>query len=304
MRKTGFIAALAAALLFTSCFHEIHELGSLSTGEGLLGTSLGWEMPDDAGTAIHSLTIATGGAATPFSRTYKNAKEAAGELIPVKVGLNDVLVTVNLTDADGFAISGMPASKAETGVGDVVVSLKDPVSSPQQAWFAVTGADINEREITTVEPKLQRLLSALTVNLADVPAGTQVVVTLSNVAKSVNLTAKDASGRWGLPSTDSVGNLQIATLTAAADGPLSLDGFTVLPTAAAFPRCILTIDVTAANGNKTQCVCDAPHTESGKAYTLDLNFSTLKPYMYLDTYSINPWEDGWTVSGEILNPTE
>ena len=305
MRTIVQIAAIAATLLFTaSCYHEIHELGSLGTGEGLLGTSLGWEMPDDEGTAIHSLTIAAGGAATPFSRTYKDAREAAGELIPVAVGRNDVLATVNMTATDGFTVAGMPAAKADAAVGDVIVSLTNPVSSPQQAWFAVTGADFKEKTITTVEPKLQRLLSILNVNLANVPAGTKVVLTLSNVARSVNLTAKDANGRYGLPSAESAGDLQIASFTAATDGPLKLDGFTVLPTASAFARCILTVDVTSASGNKTQCVCDAPHTESGKGYTLDLDFGELKPYMYLDTVIINPWEDGWTVNGEILNPNE
>lgn len=303
MRTTGYIAAIAATLLFTaSCYHENHELASLESGSGLIGTSLEWEMPDDAGTAIHALTIAIGGTAAPFSKSYKDAKESSGELIPVAVGKNDLLATVNMTSADGFTITGMPAAKADAGVGDVYVSLTNPVSSPAQAWFGVIGADVKERDITIVEPKLQRLLSLITVNMANVPKGTKVDITLSNVAKSVNLTAKDANGRYGLPSADSVGDIEIASLTAAADGPLAVEGFAVLPTASAFARCILTIDVTSANGNKTQCVCDAPHTESGKGYTLDLNFGTLKPYMYIDSYSINEWEDGWTVGGEILNP--
>lgn len=298
------IAVLSAALLLAGCFHEIHELDTLKSGEGLLGTSLGWEMPDDAGTAIHSISLSVGGSAAPFTLYYKDAKEIAGELIPVPSGRNDVLATVNMTDADGFAISGMPVTRADAAVGDVIVSLKDPASSPAQAWFAVSGAEIKEKEITTVDPKLQRLLCTLTVNLANVPAGTTVALTLGSVARSINLTAKDAGGRWGLPGNDSAGDLPIATLTAAADGPLTLEGFTVLPTASGFPRCILIIDVTSASGHRTQCVCDAPHTETGMGYTLELDFNALKPYMYLNSYSINPWEEGWTVSGEILNPNE
>ena len=304
MKTNRSIAALAATLLFTGCFHEIHELGPLNAGEGLLGTSLGWERPDDEGTAIHGLTIAVGGAAAPFSRTYKDAMEAAGELIPVPAGKNDVLVTVNMTDADGFAVSGMPATRADAAVGDVIVSLKNPASSPRQAWFAVAGADIKDREITIVEPKLQRLLSVLTVNLANVPSGTKVVISLGNVARSVNLTAKDASGRWGLPSADSEGDLQIASLTASSGGPLAVESFTLLPTASAFQRSVLIFDITPTSGNKMQCVCDAPRMEGGKAYTLDLDYNALQPYMYLDTCSITAWEEGWTVSGEILNPTE
>ena len=305
MRTKGYIAAIAAVLLISaSCYHENHELGPLGSGTGLVGTSLEWEMPDDAGTPVHALSIAIGGTATPFSRNYKDDREASGELIPVKVGKNDLLAIVNMTTADGFTLVGMPAAKADAGVGDVIVSLTNPVSSPAQAWFGVVGAEVKEKEIIIAEPKLQRLLSTLTINLNNVPAGTKVAITLSNVAKNVNLTAKDANGRYGLPSAESVGDLEIARLSATVDGPLKVEGFTVLPTASAFARCILTIDVTSANGNKTQSVCDAPHTESGKGYTLDLDFKTIRPYMYIDSYSINAWEDGWTVGGEILNPNE
>ena len=318
MRKIKITAAFAAALLFTSCFQEIHELGALSHGNGngngggqgegkdkvagLLGTALSWEIPEDAGTAIHSLTISVGGASTPFTKNYSDAKEAAGELIPVATGRNDILATVNLTEADGFDISGIPATKSDAAVGDVVVSLKDPASSPAQAWFAVTDTDIPKGKITTVKPVLQRLMPSITLNLDNVPAGTNVVLTISNVASSVNLTLKDENGRWGIPSSDSVGDLQIADLTAASDGPLKLEDFTLLPTASAFPRCVLTIDVTSAAGIKVQSVCDAPQMESGKTYTLELDYNTLRPFMYIDSYSINPWEDGWTVNGEILNP--
>ena len=305
MKTNGYIAAMAATLLFTSCYHEIHELASLSgEDEGLLGLTPQWEMAEDAGTAIHSLSVAVGGTASPFSKTYKDAYDAAEELIPLPSGKCDVLATVNLTDADGFTVSGMPATKAGVAIGDVRVSLKNPVSSPAQAWFGVTDAEIRAQDITIAEPQLQRLLSTLSVNLSNVPTGTKLVLTLSNVAESVNLTAKDATGRWGLPSDDSSGDLQIASLTAASDGSLGVESFTVLPTASAFDRCLITLDVTAASGNKTHCVCDAPHMISGKAYTLELDFTTLKPYMFLDSYSISVWEDGWSVNGEILNPIE
>ena len=305
-------AILLAVLPLAGCFHDIHELPSGRhssaqspySGESLLATTLVWEMPEDAGTSIHSLTLSAGGAVTPFTKQYKDAKEAASQLIPVSPGKIDILATVNMTDSDGFSLSGMPATRADAAVGDVVVSVKDPASSPAQAWFGVTGTEVKDREITFAQAKLQRLMSSFTLNLSNVPAGTRVEITLSNVAQSVNLTAKDASGRWGLPSTDSVGPFVIAALSAASDGPLKLDGFTVLPTALAFSRCILTIDVTSAGGNKTRSVCDAPHMDVGKGYTLNLDYSALKPYMFLDTCSISLWEDGWTVNGEILNPTE
>ena len=297
------MAILLAALPLAGCFHPIHELYTLDSGEGLLGTTLAWEVPEDAGSALHSLTLSVGGASTPFTRNYRDEKEAAGERIPVAAGRNDLLATANMTESDGFLLSGMPATRADAAVGDVTVSLKDPASSPDQAWFGVTGAEIRDGAITLAEATLQRLLSTITVDLAHVPAGTRIELTVNNVAKSVNLTAKGANGRWGLPSADPSGPITLAALTAATDGPLKL-AFRVLPTASTFTRCTLTFRVTSANGNETQTVIDAPGTEGGIGYLLDLDFNALRPYLYLDSYSISPWEDGWTVSGEILNPSE
>lgn len=304
MKTTVLSAAFAATLLFTSCFHENHELSALESGMGLVGAALRWEMPEDVGTAVHALSLAPGSTGTPYSRNYKSVAEASGELLAVPTGSCDLLAIVNMTEADGFILSGMPASRADIMLGDILVSLTDPVSSPDQAWFGIASADIASKTITILEPILQRLLSTLTINISNVPAGTKVVFTLSNVAKNVNITARDAGGRFGLPSAESVGDLELARLTAASDGPLAVEDFNLLPTASAFTRCILTIDIITDAGIPLTCVCDAPHIESGKGYRLDLDFNHLRPYMYLDTYTINEWEDGWAVSGEVLNPKE
>ena len=304
MKTIVNLAALCGALLFTSCFQEIHELSPLKGGEGLLGTSLRWENPDDGGTPVHSLTVCVGGSAAPFSRTYKDPGAAASEYLTIAAGSNDVLTMVNMTEADGFAVSGLPGTKADAAVGDVLVSLKDPLSSPPQAWFGVSATEIRERSITVAEHLLQRLLATLSVKLTNVPEGTKVTLTLSNVARSVNLTAKDATGRYGLPGAGSVGELHLAGFTAGPDGILSVDGFTTLPTAADYSRCILTFDIISASGHRTQYVCDAPQMECGKSYTLELDYRSLRLNMSLDSYSINPWEEGWTVSGEVLNPKE
>ena len=209
MKKTGLFAALAAALLFTGCFHKIHELEPSKYGDlaaGYLGTSLQWEQADDAGTAVRSLSLSVGGRGASFSRNYKSAVEAAEEVLQLPTGPCDVLARVNMGDDDGFAIAGMPATKNELaeGLGDVIVSLKNPVSSPEQAWFGVEHTYIKNKEIVIVQAGLQRLLSSFSVKVDDVPAGTKLVFTLSNVAKNVNLTARDANGRYGLPGKQSV----------------------------------------------------------------------------------------------------
>ena len=296
MGKIRYYSTLAAAILFAGCSHEIHELRPSEYGEGVsvgyLATALQWEMPDDAGMPLKDLTLFVNGKGASVTKSYSSKQEVAEDLVQVPVGEYDILAAFNMAGSDGFDVS------------ENTVSLKDPVSSPSQAWFGVTGAKVKKNAKTIAGIKLQRLLSSLSVNIANVPSGTKIVLSLSNVAANVDLSAKDGNGRYGLPSAESAGTLELATLTASAAGQIGVDRFNLLPTASAFERCMLFIDITTADGRVLNCTCDAPLMESGKHYSLDLEFNELRPYMYVDTYSINDWEEGWTVSGEILNPNE
>ena len=283
MRK---FAIPMAALLLTGCFHEFHEK---MDGTNTVAVALQWEQAEDAAIPIHNITYSAGG----FTWNFASAEEAASQPLQLPDGEYDILVTANMTEADGYILSGMPATKADGSLPEVKVSLKDPASSPAQAWFGVSHASVSEGDIAVAEPELQRLLSTLTVNIANIPAGTTMTLTLSNVAKEVILTAKDNTGRYGVPSGETV-----------ADITIQGNALNLLPTASGLDRCFLTIELTSAAGIPLTVVCDAPCMKVGKGYTLDLDYTKLQPYMYINSSSINPWEDGWTISGEILNPQE
>lgn len=278
----NILYTIAAVLLLTGCFHQFHEK---MDGTGSVAVALRWEQAGDAGTPIHSLTFSVGG----FTKAYASAEEAASDLLQLPAGEYDILVTANMTEADGYLLSGMPATRA--GLPEVRVSLRDPASNTSQAWFGVARASVREGEVTVVETKLQRLLSTLTVNIANLPEGTVITRTLSNVAGEVILTAQDGGGRYGVPGSGTVPDITLP------GGAVNL-----LPTASGAQRCILTLGITSAAGIPLTVVCDAPRTEPGKGYTLDLDYNTLQPYMYISPSSISSWADGWTVSGEILNP--
>ena len=297
MRKIYYLAALAATILFAGCSREFHDVRPSEYGAGVavgyLCPALQWEQADDAGTAIHDLTIADATPRASFSRSFASPMEMAEQILQVPVGGCDILASINLTDADGFSITGTPATS---------VSLKNPASSPAQAWFGVAHTDIKKDRVSTASLKLQRLLSSLSISMSNVPDGTKLVFTLSNVAKSINLITKDANGRFGQPSADGAGDLVIADLTAGSSGSIEVDSFTTLPTVSIFDRSILTIDVTPTSGPALTCVCDAPKMEAGKTYSLILNFNALQSYMYLGSVKINDWTDGWALTGEIDNP--
>ena len=42
--------------------------------------------------------------------------------------------------------------------------------------------------------------------------------------------------------------------------------------------------------------------ECGRAYVVELDYTKLRPYMLLSAFTINDWTEGWTISGEIINP--
>lgn len=287
-------AIILAALLITGCFHEVHEFRPSEYGDvpvGYIAPALQWGQADDAATVIHNLTISVGGTGATFTKSFSSVEEASSELVQLPVGEYDILVTANMTEADGFILTGLPPTKADAAMGSVKVSLKNPASSPSQAWYGVTHASVQQDAITLVNPVLHRLLSTLNVDIANLPAGTTMAMTLSDVAGKVDLTTKDAGGIYGLPAGESVGDLALPA------GP-----FNTLPTVSGKDRCKLTLDITPPGGTPLTVECDAPRIDLGKVCTLNLDFNTLKPYMYISTVTISPWEDGWTVNGEILNP--
>ena len=313
MRKRGLItmAVPAAALLLTGCFHNFHELRPSEWGDGVevgyLATSLLWEHDEDASTAVNNVTVSAKNGMASLTECYKDQHEASSELMQLPTGEYDVLVTANMSAAADFILTGMPATKGTASdlmLGSVTVSLKNPASSPAQAWYGTDHVSISSDKVTVAEPKLQRLLSVISLNLDNVPAGTGVVISISNVAKSIILNAQDVNGRYGKPASGASDSITIGVFNPTADGALGVREFRMLPTASDKERCLITIDVTTPEGQHLTYIGDAPRTECGKSYTLNLDYNTLKPYMYVASSEISEWNEGWSVSGEILNPDE
>ena len=59
---------------------------------------------------------------------------------------------------------------------------------------------------------------------------------------------------------------------------------------------------TLASGTIQEYNAEAPLMMPSGKYTLKMKYPEMKSYMRIDPIKINDWEEGWTVSGEILNP--
>ena len=304
-----------ALLLFTACYHDQHEEMPSEYGDqpvGYLTAQLVWDDPADANSAIDDIRFTISGAnGTTVAHNFTDTESAADWLQQLPVGDYDVLVTVDMDEAHGYVLENA-ATRAttradeafHTALPDTRVSLAEPSSSPAQAWYAVTHATVREDEITVAEFHLQRLLSELSVIVHNVPTGAAITASVERVASDVLLTHRDGQGRYGVADREDFLTVSLGALAAdpADAATLRHDDHTLMPTASGQSRCYLTLSVTTPDGTRLTYLADAPRMECGRTYVVELDYTKLRPYMLLEAFTINDWTEGWTISGEIINP--
>ena len=319
MKKIFPLWAVAAMMLLTACYHDQHEEMPSEYGDqpvGYLTPLLLWEeQADTAGNAttiddIRFTVSGTGG--TTVANNFSNAASAADWLQQLPVGNYDLLVTADMDEAHGYILENAGTrgtTRADDATGttalpDTRVSLADPSSSPAQSWYAVTHATVKADEITVAEFHLQRLLSELSVIVHGVPTGAAITASVERVARDVLLTHRDGQGRYGVADREDYMTVSLGALAAdpADAATLRHDDHTLLPTAGGQERCYLTLNVTTPEGTRLTYLADAPRMECGKVYVVELDYTKLRPYMLLSAFTINDWTEGWTISGEIINP--
>jgi len=313
--------ALAAMLLLSACYHDQHEEMPSEYGDqpvGYLTPLLLWEDEDEAEagatTTIDDIRFTVSGTnGTTAANRFNNTEAAADWLQQLPVGNYDLLVTVDMDEANGYILGNVgtdtrSTTRADedvtTALPDTRVSLADPSSSPAQSWYAVTHATVKADEVTVAEFHLQRLLSELTVIVHNVPTGAAISASVERVAHDVLLTHRDGQGRYGVADREDFLTVSLGALAAdpADAATLRHDDHTLMPTAGGQPRCYLTLAVTTPEGTRLSYLADAPRMECGKTYVVELDYAKLRPYMLLEAFTINDWTEGWTISGEIINP--
>ena len=319
MKKIFPLMAAAAMMLLTACYHDQHEEMPSEYGDqpvGYLTPLLLWDDPADAGTTttiddIRFTVSGTGG--TTVANRFNNTEAAADWLQQLPVGNYDLLVTVDMDEANGYILGNVgtdtrSTTRADedvtTALPDTRVSLADPSSSPAQSWYAVTHATVKADEVTVAEFHLQRLLSELSVIVHNVPTGAAISASVERVARDVLLTHRDGQGRYGVADREDFLTVSLGALSAdpADAATLRHDDHTLMPTAGGQERCYLSLSVTTPEGTQLTYMADAPRMECGKAYVVELDYTKLRPYMLLEAFAINDWTEGWTISGEIINP--
>ena len=304
--KTRYIfAAFAATLLLGGCFQDVHELDP-AKNVAYVVPELDWANPALAGTEIHDLAVVVSNPEEAYTKHFTNPRELAREPLEVPAGESQVTILANATEADGFQVSGLPATKFTMAE----MMLWVPMVSPAQNCYAATSpVKLQSGQLLCPPMSLQPILPSLTMSLSNIPDELKVLVVQGDVADHVRLVGQD--GRVGVASTEQAEDrvlglvegtprtvLTLPTVAGKTESTITFEVFTPDPTvkgASVRPRqgmvgyaLILAFVVQVAKP-----------LECGMTYKIDMDFNTMIPKMYLDSYTISDWEVGFTYNGRV-----
>ena len=305
MKTKYILAAIAASLLLTGCFQDVHEI---VPGEdvGYLTPVLKWANPSDAGTEIHDLLVVVDGEGESYTRHYASAEEFASEPLDVSVGEHNILVLANATEADGYQVSGLPPTKYTMTEAMLTIGDDSPV---QNCYAAISPVTLKSGELKTPEFSLRPVLPSLEMRMSNIPEDLKVLAVQGDVAAGVRLV--EQGGRVGVGSTE---QLEYRVLGLVDGTPSTV---LTLPTVAGKTESTITFEVfepdptvKPASIKPRQGMVeyalilafvvklDVP-LECGLNHKIEMDFNSMVPEMHLSSYSISDWEVGFTYNGRV-----
>lgn len=279
--------------LFISCTDDPHE------GEHGLAIALGWQDEADKETTISDLRLwiyKENGELVDEYR-YDNARDIASRLYELPAGDYVLVAAANLVEP--FTV--------EEGIGNgvkpyegLMFAFSDADASPAHAYYGVTEVSVQGDGVEQTSILLRRVLAELDVTIEGVPDGTRLAVSVKDAATALLPAFKDTDGEYGV----TINRMETVTLpeAIAADGTLRTVTMRLMPTATGNDRSHLHFLLTLANGTVQEFDADAPVMKPSGKYQVTLRYADMKPYMQFLPVSISDWTEGWTISGEILNP--
>lgn len=287
---------MAAALLgLAACNDDAHE------DEIGVAVAIGWQDADDAGTEVDDIRLwmynADGSPAGEYHHT--DPRDMAGQLYTPPAGSYLFVTATNLVEP--FVIETAAVRSAGTS-GSLQFSLSDADASPDHAHYSVTEVIVNGNGVQTVSMPQKRILAELTVTITGVPEGTVLTGTVENAASGLFPTVKDAEGSYGTTSETAA---EAALPETLAEGDrLQSVVFRLMPTVNGDTRSRISLRLRLPDGSVNEYTVEAPVMKPAGKYRLDMDFEEMRPHIRLSAHEINGWTEGWTIDGEIPNPTD
>lgn len=296
-KKTHFSVLIIslAALLFAACSDKE------GPSEPSISFSLDWADSTDEGIVVsdtRAWVFQYDGKLVAENQSSTNQGKAL-DIYAVDGGEYMMVAVVNM-------VAPFSVAKSTTS-NDLVFKLEDASSSPPHAYFSVTSVSVKTDKRTQATLSLRRILSEFSIEVEGAPRGTTLVATINNVADGIWPLQKDADGNFGR-ATNGYKNIVTIPEATTIGGAISTQTMRLMPTAldaatrANDASSNLQFVFTDASGRIMKCNAEGPAMKTSGKYSLKMKYSELKPYMRIDPVKINDWEEGWIVSGEILNP--
>ena len=289
-QKTPYIIMCLLTLVLMACERNI----SLSSQYGISAT-LSWADANDVDTEIKDARVwifhINGELLT--EKHYATKQEVAFDIHPVDAGEYTMVAAINL-------VAPLTIDKVTTNES-LIFKLNEASASPAHAHYSMTNINVLPNKNTQVSLSLRRMLSELNIEIEDVPEGATFVATVIDAADGIEPTQKDADGNFGRATTGHKNFVTIPQATAVS-GMISTNTMRLMPTVRDATNSHLHFIFTLANGTIQEYNAEAPLMMPSGKYTLKMKYPEMKSFMRIEPIKINDWEEGWTVSGEILNP--
>jgi len=286
---------MAAALCcLASCDDEAHE------EEIGVAVAIGWQDADDKDTEVDDIRLwmynADGTPAGEYHHT--DPRDMAG-LYTLPAGNYLFVTATNLVEP--FTAETATVRSTEIA-GSLQFSISDSDASPDHAHYSVTEVNVNGNGVQTVSMPLKRILAELTVTITNVPEGTVLTGTVENAASGLFPTVKDAEGGYGTTSATAA-EAALPETTAEGDR-LQSAVFRLMPTVNGDVHSLISLRLRLSDGSVNEYTIEAPVMKPAGKYLFDMDFEEMRPYICLSAHEINGWTEGWTIDGEIPNPTD
>lgn len=304
IKQTDFyiLACLYSALFLAALFFFVSSiLTSCSSNDRGddddygISAALSWADPADAGREIKNVRVwifrADGKLVS--ERQYGNKFLIALDIHSLPAGEYDVVAAVNLIEPFG-------ADGGET-FSTLLLKLQEASASAEHAHYAVEHISLPKHKNIRIDLRLRRILSELTVEVEGAPQGAKLETVVLNAAEALVPSQKEADGTWGRAS-DSKQPAEGRT-AAEQNGVIKTETLRPMPTVSNAAHAYLRFTFRHADGSLSRCDAEAPPMKPAGKYTLKMKYSELKPFMHITPTRISDWEEGWTISGEIPEPS-
>ena len=300
MKTRYVLAALAAILLATGCFQDVHEIDP-SKNVGYVVPELQWADPALAGTEIHDLLVIVNGEREAFTKHYTNVRDIARDPLEVPAGECSIMVLANASEADGYRLSGLPATKFTL----MEILLYYPVLNAlayNNCYMGSTAVQVDNNAFRSSPTPMKPVMPSVSMSMSNIPEGASVNVAMSNAAASISMVPSEG-GTFAPSLQPCNGDIELGDL---ATGNIKT---IVPPTVGGSLTCDMSLSVTLPDGSSSgksqrgreslKIRMTAPRIDCGGDYSIALDFKNLVTVLEFGTFIIEDWDEEHSYDGRV-----